>query len=253
LSGGIVGYVNTTEDGKEFKGFTSGKVWIELEFGTVEGEGVLLRMNAINNQSLSGVAEDYIVPEFITKRTMAMTTEVGAEFTIPSVFAQDVLSPHCTATVTVAKVGGTTLVQNQSADSDFKVTINEDGRYRVVYTVVDAFGQRINRTYMITVIENEPPTLTINGTIPKTVKVGTPIILQGATITDNTENTTLKIFVYDPNGRFSEIVLDDNKNSDTYGKYVYKPTIAGTYTLRYYAYDVSANYVMQDVTFTAVL
>ncbi len=252
LSGGIVGYVEKTEAGKEFKGFTSGKVWVELEFGTVEGDGVLLLMRSLNNQTLGNLSEDYIVPEFITTSTLPLTAEAGAEYTVPSVLAQDVLAPYCTATVSVAKVGGATLVQNQSADSDFKVTFNEDGRYRVLYTIIDANGQRLTRAFMVTIIEFAPPTLTINGTVPTTVSINTPIELPGATVTDNAGGEcTLKIFVYDPNGRFSEILPDDNKNSATYGKYVYTPKIAGTYTLRYYAYDACANYVMQDITFTA--
>lgn len=252
LSGGIVGYVDKTESGKDFNGFTSGKVWVEIEFGTVYDEGILLIMRSLNNQTLSGATVDSIIPEFVTTKAISLIAEVGSEYIVPSVLAQDVLANSCNATVSIEKVGGATIIQNQSAETEVRTTFNENGRYRITYTITESNGQKLYRSYMITIIEHEAPTITVNGTIPKKVSVGETMILEGATVTDNADDApTLKIFVYNPDGEFSEIVIDSNKTSETYGKYVYNPQLVGIYTLRYYAYDGCSNYVIHEITFLA--
>ncbi len=234
LNGNGLGSIAQTESGEVFKGFPSGKVWVELEFGNVQEGGVDVTFNSLNNQSFSAENFDVVIPQLALTQGITASVEIGKPFVLPSIVAQDVLSATSTATITVVKVGGEYSQTFENIDTE--LTLDEVGTYRISYMVKDAAGRRFTQTYMFSVVEYEPPVVTFSAQLPKSVKVGTTVTLPTVTVVDNaSENSTVNVFLVKPN--CSMYVWTEQS---------FTAEEVGTYKVRYFIYDDSFNYVMEE-------
>ena len=238
LNGSSMGRVNETEAGEPFNGFPSGKVWFTISCGTVTGSGLRLKLTNINNQPLSDRSgiQNNIYPEFQRLGHLPLQVEAGQTVTIPAIVAQSVLAPRTTATIDIQLVGGETILSGASIDSPREFVIPQAGSYRVIYRANDG-TRTFSQTYIIQVVEYEPPVLTVNGTPSAKVKVGATVTLPGASATDNnTKAPVIRIFVISPNRDMR--MLDVSRTFIAAG--------AGQYIVRYYAYDDCANYAVRE-------
>ena len=94
----------------------------------------------------------------------------------------------------------------------------------------------------IRVVDTEMPTMNLSGNVVKNAKVGDKITLPTATVSDNlTQNCTIKVYVFNPNGQLLEIKEGDKG---------FIPTCAGVYTVVYYVIDEAGNFAFQRFTVT---
>ena len=116
------------------------------------------------------------------------------------------------------------------------------GNYRVVYEISDGNGRSVSVDYTIYTIESEPPELTISGKMPQKVKVGQKVTVPKGIAVDNaSKNPIVRIYVIMPN-RDMHILGEDR---------TFVADQAGQYVIRYYAYDDSYNYTVQNYVIIA--
>jgi hypothetical protein len=110
------------------------------------------------------------------------------------------------------------------------------------------------------------PTLTVNGKISQSYKVGDTVELPNITITDDTGTAYCDIFVELPTGEVRLLVHYENDKKVSYlstldehyphsfkvNENAFKAETAGNYVIRIMAYDNAYNYVLQEYAFTVV-
>ena len=115
--------------------------------------------------------------------------------------------------------------------------LTEHGKYEVHVTARDDSGNEGLAAMIIRVVDTESPTMTLDGDVVKTAKVGDKVALPKATVRDDlTQACTLKVYVFNQNGQLLEVKAGDKG---------FIPTSAGTYTVVYYAVDEAGNFAMQ--------
>jgi len=229
--------------GDPFTGFGSGKVYMAVEF---EGSGATgLRIQSINGQQLNAKT-DNIAPEIDTI-LVGPEVAIGSQFTIPRAFVGDVIDPGVVSYMTVWAPDGTavtatdgTLLKEVELNKDYTINLPGYGAYEVEFYARDSSNRvQRDRLYTIRVRDKTPPIITLSGSVSKSYKAGT-IVLPTATAADNLDGeVSVSYFLLDFNGRL--IQLD---------KPEIKAEVAGTYTIRYLAYDKANNLTMDDYTFT---
>ncbi len=240
--------LRTYENGKPFEGFTSGKVYFGGEMTEIGGPS-LLRITKVNNQTMGMLLVDDInKPEVAVRGAYKRVYEPNDKVTILDIVAESVLETYTMATVRVTgpdkKVlkaeDGTSL--NNVAVSDYVIRLTDYGDYRIIYTVTDDNGKTGSITVPLGVYDFVKPEIVLEGEVPASASVGSTITLPKATVMDNCtaeEDIRLSVQVVAPNGTAKPY---DSKM--TY-------TVAGTWRIRYVAYDAEGN--MQMLTYKVVV
>lgn len=233
-AGNSLGTVKTLENGKPFEGFPCGEVNLVFSVGTVGEGGFGFDIVQINNQTFADpnmFFDNY--PEIIINGTLQLQAELGDTITVPTARGADVLSPNTTLTIDVRK-GTDMILQGQSADTPFEVTLDQYGTYFVVYNYSDGMVER-SVTYPVQIIEHTAPTVE-EPKLPETAKQGEKVSLPLLTATDDySAQVTVSMLIQEPNGCMKNIDPEDPS---------FTATQIGTYTVFYYIYDECYNYQM---------
>lgn len=255
-SNGSIATVERSADGGTFGGFSSGIVNVTVSFGRVRGYSAVA-LSHIGNQSLSGISRDSISPYIFFEEEVRVRYELGETITINSAQAYDILDPDAQITVSVYKLNadGTVSsdtvtdengvpVQDYDCSSSVSFPAEEICQYRVQYTAVDWNNRRSVRTYIYSVIDNQPPEVTF-GNIQATANVNGTIQLPSVSYTDNmgAENVTVMITYLTPSNVLEVVPA---------GQTSFQPTQTGTYKITYFVYDASYNYVMREYVVNVV-
>jgi hypothetical protein len=124
---------------------------------------------------------------------------------------------------------GTVLDSLASPDQSYVIRATQYGRYSVQYVSRDLNGNEAIYSYIFTVVDREPPVVTLkDGAI--TATVGSTVIVKEAVVEDNYTSCTTLINVKLPSGKF--ISLTGNS---------FVATVAGTYRVYYFVTDESGN------------
>lgn len=240
--------LRTYANGEPFEGFTSGKVYFGGEMAGVGGNS-LLRITKVNNQTMGMLLEsDINKPEIAVRGSYKLAYSPNDKVTILDVVSESVLSTYTNVTVRVTgpdkKVmkaeDGTVL--NKVDVSDYVICLKEYGDYRIIYTATDENGKPASLTVPIGVYDFVKPEIILDGKVATSAKVGSAIVLPNATATDNcTENKDIRLSVQ---------VVAPNGTVKPYDKKM-TYTVAGTWTIRYVAYDEVGN--MQLLTYKVVV
>lgn len=223
-------------NGDEFKGFPSGKVYITVTFGGVDGAAAI-RVSEIANQAISNVTVDLGAPVIQLIGDIQSTAEINENVTVPAAIAADVLQTDVNLTVTISY--GSTKIYSGSIESSYTFKPDKFGTYSVSYKATAsgmANGRSTTTTKYIEVKDKEKPTLTLNGQVPTEGKVGVEISLPTASVLDN-NSTTMRVWIYvtQPNGKM--LVLAE-------GTTKFIPESKGKYTISYYVADEYTNYAI---------
>ncbi len=231
-------YFRETLDGEKFTGFTSGCVYLDFSFESVESASYIY-VAKINNQLMS-ITSDTIVPRLYLDEVYVDTVKnVGDEVKIIPATAYDVLGPTVKVTVTVMYEGDYVKVNTGetakdlpvSADSNYSFTITAEGEYTITYVVKDWVKKASTTAIVIRVFDLEKPQIQVEN-MPNSIGLGT-VTLPTATVSDN---ATLKAdistytLVRMPSGRV--VLVTNNK---------FEATELGTYLITYYAMDEIGN------------
>jgi hypothetical protein len=228
----------TNDEDEAFNGFPSGKVYLSVKLNGVSGESAI-RVMLIGNQNFSNIKNDRVLPQIQLSSFIARSGEINQIFVVPSAIAADVLSAEVTLKVTVKK--GSNVIYTGAINKDYAFRPSEYGKYRIEYTA-SAGGRSATSAYFVDIKDRTNPTMTLNGAVPTTGKVGKAIQLPTATVEDNySQDMRVWIYITEPTGRM--ITLGEGETS-------YTPTMAGKHRVSYYVYDDYANYTYQKYTFT---
>lgn len=231
-------------NGNDFVGFPSNKVYMRVELSEITGKAGV-EFISINNQPMSMVAYDLLAPE-ITANVIKGKKKLGEEIVIKATYAADVLDPDLDFKMYVktpskkyaTSKDGVLLDESASPTRDYTITAEEYGSYEVYYEAVDTNGERTIYSYVFTVVDTTPPTLTLSGKVT-TAKQGETVVIAKATALDDLTECTVFAMVMCPDG--TTLNLPGNSFVATY---------KGEYTVYYFAYDKTFNLTAESYVIT---
>lgn len=251
--------VTKTREGKNFKGFESGKVYltmcingIAVNKGTPMSAGIIIQK--VNNQAISDDGSDFIPPE-VSFGAPGGDRKINTTELIKAVVAADVLDPTVSVVMTmyapdgtIAKSADGILLDNSSNPyMDHRVLLSQFGTYIVKYSVKEeSTGRTRDYEYPLRVMDMEPPQVVINN--PQTKgNLGEKIKLAGLTFTDNTAavgKITVTVFVQAPTGKVFRLGQTDVG---------FVPEHTGKYRVIYYLTDEGNIYNSVSVPNVAIV
>lgn len=236
-----------TQTAESFDGFPSGKVYLQMRIQGNDGNAGLI-IKEINAQGINSLPYDSVRPQTKTIDKMPILVEKGETVTIARAIGADVLNPEVSGYVTVQKVDGTYLTASDgtllspetraSYSVSRQVIFEEFGTYLVSYVTEDSNGMKASPyNIALRVMDDEAPVLKVNGKVPLSGKVGTPLALPAATASDNVDGEiTVSILVIEP---YTGHIYNLSSASFT-------PRRKGYHTVRYYAADANGNIATAD-------
>lgn len=251
-SGSYVGSVSEFANGERFTGLSSGTAYLSVVFGNISGDSELY-LKEINRQPLSRDTMDRIKPSLIVNGDYGGIYQIGSTVIVPTAKAYDVLSDVSKLTVTVldpdnnpirAKDG--TLLSNARTDKEYTFSVNDVGEYSITYEATDSSKRKWTATSrkIVTVIDNQPPTIKIQGKKPTKVTLNSNVSLPGYKVEDNNGSAgiSVQIICISPRGTLISARINDD------GSASFVPTERGKWTIRYFAYDEYFNYSTTEFT-----
>lgn len=223
--------VDTFEDGSKFDGFSE-YVFFSVSL-TAADNGDSLIISDVSGQSTVANDGDYAVPVIIKENEFTRRINVGSTVVFPKAKGYDVLSDAGEVYLTI---GGTS-VTNAPTDREYRILFDKAGRYSVVYSCTDSYGNTAYDRYTINVIESVDVDFSLKTEIEKKVKAGDTITLPEAVVAEGVK-ATVEIFVINPDGIIRNVS----------GSYTFE--IAGEYTVRYFVYDSNYNYAIKEYKIT---
>lgn len=227
-------------NGNAFNGFTADLAYVSVEASAEDGT-VTFRAEEINKQRMYlPKNKDNGAPLIAFDRIVGRKS-LGDKVIISAASASDVLSSVKTFTLSVSAPDGTAVYNEVAADTAYEITLSQYGSYSVKYTSTDVFGNKTVASYVINVVDKEPPVISFEAK-NLTVKVGKKLKVATATVTDNLdESVTVNVFIKAPNGVISAYNEDEGFVAAT----------AGVYTVYYTAYDEAGNMTTASYQITA--
>lgn len=242
--------VETYEDGREFKGFFSGKAYVTFTFEGRIGESEIL-VTRLNNQALYDTYGDGVAPIVIFKNYEYGEKVIGDTVSIPRIYIADILDPNVSVSYSVyapdrnyvTDIDGVVL-NSVDHTKAYTFVVDQIGTYSVSMYAEDSFGNYSKYSFGITVEDDKAPILVLSQGVEK-CKVGETVQLKSATVQDNLEsNIPVYVFAALPDGRVEEI------KPNAKGKYVFIPKNTGVYEIWYYAADSVGNVKTVSYTLT---
>lgn len=265
VNNNVNNFVRVDDNGDEFAGF-SGAVFMKVYFDEVVGDSELT-VQSLNAQAFgSKKTKDNVDPQIAIQGEYLYKRKVGDTLTVYAAKAYDVLNEVVDFTVSVTAPDGSILLNKASPDQEHEVVLNKQGIYKIIYTAKDSAGNDVRGGGSVEAGDVSKPTLTVNGSVAKSYKVGDTVELPNITITDDTGTAYCDIFVELPTGEVRLLVHYENDKKVSYlstldehyphsfkvNENAFKAEMAGNYVIRIMAYDNAYNYVLQEYAFTAV-
>lgn len=241
----------TYENGKPFEGFSQ-TVYVNFAFECVkEGVPAELFLYSINAQSFSnGVNEDSGEPSITIDGKLNGVFSYGDSITIPSAKAADVFGSvigngKFNVSVYIEKGESKTYVQDVkgqllkevSPSETYQVVFGEVGTYRIIYYAQDSNGVKKEVAFAVTVVHDNKPNITINGTMPTQAKVNQKVVIPDASVNYFEQAVGNHFYIYVISPSYDYEIIKNNS-------FIAKEE--GVYTIRYYALDVYGNYQITD-------
>ncbi len=258
-------FVRVDDDGNAFTGF-SGAVFMRVYFDEV-GADSEMTIQSLNAQAFGlKKTKDDVDPQIAIEGEYLYKRKVGDTLTVYPAKAYDVLNEVVEFTVSVTAPDGSILLNKASPDEEHSVELNQRGIYKVIYTAKDSVGNDVRGGSTLEAGDVSKPTLTVNGNIAQSYKVGAAVYLPNVIITDDTGIGYCDIFVELPTGEIRLLVHYENDKKVSYlskldehypnsfkvNENAFKAETAGNYVIRIMAYDDAYNYVLQEYAFTVV-
>lgn len=236
------------DDGSEYKGFTSGKVYASFTFGGVTGESELV-LSKLGNQSMyvekkNGAVidfKDYAKPILTLEYEVQSSAKRYERVFLPACTAVDAIDPYVEAYVTVKRGAKVVLAKTRAEAGGLSFIADAYGNYTVTFESVDKSGNSTRRPATIKVADDQPPTITVSKPA-SAVWAGKSLTIPKATALDVNCVPTLYVFLISPTGYMKSVTGLDKVTLEK----------AGTYVLRYYAVDDDGNSAYLDFTVVAV-
>lgn len=227
--------VKVTDFNEPFEGFTSGKVYLDFRFANVSGNSTL-GIEEIAGQLFSkSIKMDRLGPVI---KVLGDFTEVelGGKLIVPAAIAYDFINGVDSLKVSVVGgIGNKVLIDNQDATT-YELVLTEVGEYKITYTAKDHATPN-ERTFVVTVVDRVPPTITLSGAVIQRTNVGKTVKLPSMqAIDDNTatEEILTEVYIIVPNGAMKAVA-----------GYTFVAEQKGYYVVIYFAQDKDGATAMQ--------
>ena len=263
------GVVMYYDNGDAFEGF-SDTVYLTVEFENVLAD-TTVRFMQLNNQPLGYRAtkfesrRDRIAPEINISSAWAVKNTIGDKVTIAGGKAYDVLGYVKEFTVSVTAPNEAKVLDGVSAEKDYEIQLDQYGDYRVEYYVADNHGMVYTETKLLRVVEREVPTLKVVA-IKTEYKVGDTLSIPKYELSDNSgeymldvmlimPDNEMRLLLHDDNGEItSKLSVDDMTYNASFkvDENTFRFERAGSFILRFFAYDGNFNYVTIEYAITVV-
>lgn len=239
--------ITTYENGEPFNGFKSNFIFVSIRFENVT-RASQFRIMSIGSKMLGSSPLDFIGPGLSVVGVYGGDASLGEIVKTPIVLASDVVDGKTEVKLTVYGTDGTTvlrdvdgkLLKDVSASQNYYVKVNAYGDYRFDYSTKDKDGTAGSFAYKVSVVDEIPPVITLEGDMPTTGTVGKAVKIPKATITDNyDENIDVRILISTETGRTFTLTQSS-----------FIPNRAGVYTVKYFCRDSAGNTVMQSYKIT---
>ena len=271
LNGTEVCKIQQNFDGKAWKDFASGMVYLDVAFEGVgslpqdaeNGTYAAMSLSEICGQACStfysvasGEGEtgkklinfvDIAQPLLVMDGAFPMDVRLGQKIELRPVTAYDALSPYVEVAVTVQAPDGTLLYAEEPYKEGMNFTVDSYGTYSVLYTATDASGNTRELSCSVGASDTTAPTLALSSTEAIEGSVGSTVRLPAAIVQDNRDEAPrLFIYVIQPDASSLPLgeVTAENKITG------FKPETAGSYTIVYYAIDADYNATVVTVPVT---
>ena len=154
----------------------------------------------------------------------------GAKITVPSARAYDVLGGQCSVKVRIV-ANGEEVLSAKDASVAFEYTLDKYASYAIVYETNDYSGNRASVNFNVTVLDEELPTVTVNGSYQAKYKIGDKITVLSFTAADGQGGVYATVFIKDDQAKLTFLKAGDS----------YEFTKNGRYEIVYRAVDDAGN------------
>jgi hypothetical protein len=156
---------------------------------------------------------------------------------IPSAAAYDVLSGICSVKVRIV-ANGQEVLSARDASTAFEYILNEYKAYAVIYEATDFSGNRSTAQFNVTVIDEEAPTLSVNGSYATKVALGETIQIHSFEAHDGQGDVETVVFIKDDQTKLTFVKAN--------GSYTF--TKNGVYEIVYRSVDSAGNITRKAFT-----
>lgn len=228
--------------------FSAQKVKMQINFnGVAVGSDLSATISTVSAILInSDIDNDNIAPFAKIIGEYAVNAEKNDVLTIHPIIFEDTFDTFVNATVTVSIVsetaGNIVLLENADATVAHQVTLSNYGVCNIKYSVVDGKDNPREPIYKINIANKEGPVITLDGSVPTSLKVGQKYTFATATAYSMVDGQVdVKYFVVNPTN--NPIMLKNR---------TFTPTVVGTHAFRVFAMDSFGNITIKDVRFEVV-
>jgi len=238
--------VNAYISGQKFDGFTSGKVYMRIEFGEVTGDSAINVFN-LNGTSFAEFDTDYFAPT-ISCNDMRGNKGVGDTVTLLPAIAADVLDPDVVFTLRVTgpdekpvtSEEGVLLDGTCNPNATHTVRFDDYGVYMVEYEAHDTEGNSVSISYGISVVDTVAPVITLKDGYTVSAAKGDVVNIAEYTVSDDrSENLEVYVYIVSPFGNIYR--LQEN---------AFEAVASGKYTVLITVSDENNNFAMAQYNVT---
>lgn len=226
-----------------FDGFVSDYVYFSIKaIGVTDGADLLVKQ--VCNQLLKNdVSIDMIAPVVAVVGDYGGNYERGHVYDVTKVLAYDVVQGEVEDFKMSVKRSDGTYVSVDGVEmrnvavKEISVTLADYGSYSFSFIAKDDSGNRTSFTYVVHVLDDQAPTITLKGSCTTSGKVGDTITVGSVSLSDNVddeEQISLSVMVKSPSGVLT--IVDKS----------FKAEESGVYTVYYYAADTFGNFTMSQ-------
>ena len=258
------------DNGHPFYGFHKG-FYLSIGFVGVNGTAKYM-VEKIANQVMGykNYSGDRIKPTIKYNAPLPSEQFKGKLFSYPTFEAFDVLSDINDTSITIRLNGRVLVSGDQYCTETFEIT--ESGYYSLIYIAKDSSNNQLRIVSSVSVYDDEAPTLEVDKLAKNTYSVGDGVKIPKYTANDDSGLYYIDVIVILPTNEMRillhhthdesadekdviEYMLDTDKGvynpSFIINKTTFRAEIAGSYRLRFVAYDSAFNSTVVEYAFTA--
>lgn len=223
------------------------KCYVSFEFCGVTGEaGIILRR--LGGQALNNSVYDTQEPVIALAFQQFGNRSINSTYVLEPAFVFDTLDSEVASYLSVVCPDKSFMVSEEgitlnrvSVEQAYTLRFNEYGSYKIIYYAADSSGnENINTGFVVNVIDEEKPVLTVNEEPAKQISLGDTLYVPGCGVSDNySTKISVMVYVVTPDGYYYVVTGDG-----------FKPARVGKYNLRYVATDEAGNMSVVSFGFT---
>lgn len=259
-----LGTIIKDDTGAAFIGFNRG-LYLEIQFDEVSSTSSIA-IEKICNQPLGyrNKGKDRVEPSIKYNSALISEQQKGKDFVYPTFEAFDVLSDITSTSISISRPGATPITGSKNMTTTFK--IEQAGEYRITYTAKDSSNITKTVIEIVSVYDDIKPTLVVNNPPKDSYKLNESFTIPSYTANDESGIYTVDVILIMPTNEmrilthhihiedeevdYVEYALDLERgiydSNFIVNNTTFRLNMAGTYRLRFVAYDAAYSELEQN-------